>query len=270
MQRFRVHRPVAVSYDRNVQEVLDKWRVHDLNAISVSRLDRLLAEHFDDLYWQGYQAEVASRLIASLCHRRPSLGRGGVDVLPEARSALAGFRAHAHSQSRLPLAKPWVFAVVGLAWADKEYELALGLLMGWDAFLRLPSDLGSLLTTSLVGPGRGPVPRWGLLLYPEEGMVRSKTAAFDEGVLLRHPCWQQGGDRALQRLRAGRKVGQHLFGFTSLSFSQKFASYLHQVPEATAGGASGIRRRKGPNVWEELSEVKLNRCLPTILPVRRR
>ncbi len=41
--------------------------------------------------------------------------------------------------------------------------------------------------------------------------------------------------------QAGRKVGQHLFGFTSLSFSQKFASFLRQVPEAPPAVAYQVR-----------------------------
>ncbi|CAK0814694.1 unnamed protein product [Prorocentrum cordatum] len=177
LQRFKVRRPAQASYDKDVSELLDKWGISDLRAMPVARLDRGLAEHFDDLYLSGYQAEAGPRLPAAVCHRCPRLGRGGLDVLHEARAAMAGFRARARSQSRLPLAKPWVPGVIGLAIVERDFEFALALLLARDTWARLPSDFAALLTTSVVGPGRGPTRHWGFLLYPVEGGFLCKSAA---------------------------------------------------------------------------------------------
>ena len=112
----------------------------------------------------------------------------------------------------MPVGKPIVWTVIGIAALEGDFEWAGAVALAWGGMIRLPSDLVNMTTASLVGPGRGDIPRWALLLYPIEGSTQSKTLAQDEGVLLRAEAWRGGGGDFLKRTRATRPSGTRLSG----------------------------------------------------------
>jgi len=230
LQRYRAKPTTLTVYDNLAAEFLEWARVPALTAFDDEALDTRLAEYLDVLYWEGHQSETGSRLLAAIAHFLPALPSAKNGGLPRARCALAGFRRRAHGSPLTPLPKPVVLGLIGLSALDRDFEYCGALALAWDAMIRLPSDLVSMRTTTLVGPGRGARPRWALLLYPAEAAERSKTLGADEGVILEGKEWRSGGSRFLERLLATRAQGDRLWTFSAPDFISRFHERLARLP----------------------------------------
>ncbi|CAK0874488.1 unnamed protein product, partial [Prorocentrum cordatum] len=201
LQRRKVRAAAISGFDKHVASFLEWAEAPSLEAITADRLDVLLAGYLDKLLWGGELAGAGSRLLASVQCRLPRVPRPKHGGLPLARAALSGFRVHSRSAPMMPVGKPIVWAMIGTAALEGDFEWAGALALAWVGMIRLPSDLVDVTTETLVGPGRGAVPRWARLLYPIEGSTRSRTLLQDEGALLRGTAWRGGGGSFLRQLR---------------------------------------------------------------------
>ncbi|CAK0792247.1 unnamed protein product, partial [Prorocentrum cordatum] len=232
LQRHKVREATIRSFDNHVTSFLAWAAVPSLDDITADRLDALLAAYLDKLFWDGELAETGSRLLAPVQYRLPRVPRPKHGGLPLARAALSGFRVHSRSTPMTPVGKPIVWAMIGIAALEGDFEWAGAVALAWDAMIRLPSDLVGMTVDTLVGPGRGAEPRWALLLYPIEGSACSKSLAQDEGVLLRSAAWRGGGGSFLKLLRAARPAGSPLWSFSAATFGAEFRRRLSLVPGA--------------------------------------
>ena len=185
-------------------------------------LDKMGAECLDFLFFEGYQAERGEKLIAAFQSLHPEIGTAASGSLPRMRAGMRGFRRLAHGYSRTPLVLEAVYAIIGPMVSHGQLDMGRAILVGWDAFLRIPSDLVRLTKRSLIAP----VPeltgnRWGLLLYPEEAVGRSKTAQFDESVILEHPASAALDPVWRTKLPRGPRDGP-LWDFPEIALSKEF------------------------------------------------
>ena len=98
--------------------------------------------------------------------------------------ALKGYRRLAPGMSLGPV--PWAAAaaMMGVQLVAKDEEFAVMLVVQHVAYLR-PSELCNLTAGQVIRPLQGSAASsWALLLAPQEELKASKTAEFDESVLL--------------------------------------------------------------------------------------
>ncbi|CAK0791906.1 unnamed protein product, partial [Prorocentrum cordatum] len=182
MQASRAQ-PQTVAYYRVILSEFERWaEEQDLKLETPEEMDQALSAHMDSLFFEGYNHDQGEKLIAAVKYYDVHGVYQSVEALPRARAALRGFRKRAPGQSRAPLPRPGLAALVGAALFLGMQELAMALEVAWCAYLRLPSDLISMTGSSLIPPQRSTgVSHWALLLYHEEKQPRSKTGQWDEG-----------------------------------------------------------------------------------------
>jgi len=228
LQDAKVSEPTRDYLARVVQEF--RAREATLPPDPRRTLDTALAEYFDHLFFLGYNHEKGDKVMAGLAHFSPQLRRTHKGSnYPQASAALAGFRLRAHGVSRDPLPRPVVFAIIGEMVAAGHRMEALGTFIGWDAFLRLPSDLISMTGASLIPPvKRSGITSWGLLLYPHEQERRSKVGGHDESMLLLAPEFT-GLARLLRQLKADAGPTGRLWKFTGSGYGLVFNEALEKL-----------------------------------------
>lgn len=158
---------------------------------SPAQLDLALAKYFDNLYFEGYTSLCGEKVAAAVMFAVPSMSKHGDHCLVRARRSLRGWSRLAPGRQRLPPPCPCLMAPVGSLCAEKNFWVAVALVVGFVCYLR-PGELDQLTHRQLIGPtpGAGPLyQKWGLLLHPSSEMRFGKTAAQDEGVLLDRCEW---------------------------------------------------------------------------------
>ena len=100
--------------------------------------------------------------------------------------------------------------------------MAVALSIAFDAYLRLPSDLIQMTAVCLIPPARDTSHKvWSLLLYPEEEEARSKSAGFDERIVL-SPVMSAKLSASLARLRAKALQSGAVWTFDGPQFRSQF------------------------------------------------
>ncbi|CAK0839371.1 unnamed protein product, partial [Prorocentrum cordatum] len=222
MQASRAQ-PQTVAYYRVILSEFERWaEEQDLKLETPEEMDQALSAHMDPLFFEGYNHDQGEKLIAAVKYYDVHGVYQSVEALPRARAALRGFRKRAPGQSRAPLPRPGLAALVGAALFLGMQELAMALEVAWCAYLRLPSDLISMTGSSLIPPQRSTgVSHWALLLYHEEKQPRSKTGHWDEGCLLDSDRVTAMGP-LLQALVRRAGPSQPLWSFSAAQFRVLF------------------------------------------------
>ena len=208
------------NFEREWNELSAFCRTFRLALTTSTTADIAISRYLDSLFLDGYNHDKGEKAIAAARHFRPDLPLGDSRSMPRTYAAVRGFRRLAPGHTRPPLPRPALFAAVGLAGATGRLELALALALSWDCCLRLPSDLVRLTGASLIPPTNASR-AWGLLMYPDEQGVRSKTGNFDEGVVLSRVMSAAAGE-ALARLQALRAPTELLWTFNAGQFQRAF------------------------------------------------
>ena len=197
----------------------EQWAVsRKIPMRDFDEVDRAVVEYLDHLFLQGAAADHGDKLLLALSHRHPEMSKGCPANPFRARAAMRGFRKLAHGLSRAPLPRQGLLAMVGAALHLKWHEFALALLLGWSAFLRLPSDLVRMVGASLVPPAPAAGVRcWGLLLYPQEVETLGKTLIHDESILLDDSDFAPLGP-LLTQLKKNKLDTSPLWSFTQNQF----------------------------------------------------
>ena len=85
------------------------WAVQtSVTWTTVGELDQAMVEYMDRLFFLGCSGDVASETLAAVKFFYPEVGRYGVQSLPRAARALAGWAKVAPRAARLPV--PWALA----------------------------------------------------------------------------------------------------------------------------------------------------------------
>jgi len=267
-------RPQTVTQYTDYVERFRQWLPqHGAEVTSVSVLDVLLCEFFEDLYFHGHNHDVADKTLAAIQFCSLGIRLKQPCELPRAVRAARGFRRLAPGHSRAPL--PWV-ALVALATtaaATGLWEMAVALVLQFVCYLR-PSELLGLEVGNVSFPSEAArLKGVALLLFPEEGLVTGKTKEFDESVIFDREELMTGMCAALRSLMRGKPKGAKLFSLTYASYVQNFhqlaeisgVSALQPHPYALRhGGASddyltkkldleGVRRK---GRWRSFSSVR--------------
>ena len=120
-------------------------------------------------------------------------------------------------------------AAIGVAAANRDREMAVALELSWDGFLRLPSDLITMVGSTLIPPvAAGGLPKWSLLLHPQEQVRRSKTLGHDEGVVL-HSSALNSADMFLRDLKNNAGPQGAVWSFDTRAFNCKFRSLMSTI-----------------------------------------
>ncbi|CAK0901263.1 unnamed protein product [Prorocentrum cordatum] len=115
-------------------------------------------------------------------------------------------------------------AIIGAGVCCGLLDCCLGLLVAWDARLRLASASIGMMGGSLVTPARrSRIDRWTILLFPKELPDRSKTGQFEEGVVLESDAVQCVSS-ALNALKLRSQADRPLWPSSSPRFRQEFAA----------------------------------------------
>ena len=177
LQLLSVSRSVRRKYRRLLQ-AFRRWLGRRGSTFRAgSRLDSSLARYLTEKFAGGLDLGEAQKLMAAVKFALPLYGRFGQLELPCSMQAMSGWRKRNPPRARLPL--PWeAFAaiVVWLVLQRQEWELAVGLVIAFHAYLR-PIDLFSLKVGQVIAPvGRSrSARRWSLLLHPRERGRPSKA-----------------------------------------------------------------------------------------------
>ena len=244
--------------------VFEKWALQEkIPCSSWTEVDKALVEYLDVLFLNGGAAEQGDKLLLALGHRNPDMGRGAPGDPYRARAAMRGFRKLARSHSRAPLPRAGLLAIVGAALHLGFTELALGLLVGWSAYLRLPSDLVRMTGASLVRPApRAGAPFFGILLYPQEGEELGKTLVNDESIMLDTPDMKLVAP-SLHALKKRTLDHEALWSFTQAEFYRKFNQCTllaglqtqvspYQIRHGAASADALTKARSLPEIQERL------------------
>ncbi|CAK0790077.1 unnamed protein product, partial [Prorocentrum cordatum] len=224
LQTSRAGHGTQLHYQRAYTDFLDWSQGEKLRLSTVVDLDRALASYLDHLFFDGWNRDQGEKTSAAVLFFHPSQGLKRPGALEGSRAALKGFKKMAPGKTRRPLPKQGVFAIIGAGVFCGLLDFCLGLLVAWDAYLRLPSDLIGMVGGSLVAPARqSRINRWAILLFPEELPDRSKTGHFDEGMVLESDA-VQSVSFALSALKARSQKDKPLRPFSGPRFRRDFAA----------------------------------------------
>ena len=227
---------------------------------TTSELDLALARYLDMLYFEGFSQSRGQKTVAALRYYRPECELNGPRGLVHTRAALSGFRRRAPGGTRRPLPRPAYLAILGAALHLRLKEFALALVIAWDGFLRLPTDIVEMVGGSLVAPSPSAgVLVWGLLLFPSEAARPSKVGHFDEGMLLKG---REASllDASLHALKRGSTPSGRLWSFDSAEFRRLFtrcatlANLGHLKPYQLRHGAASHAALAGELAPDQIQE----------------
>ena len=106
-----------------------------------------------------------------------------MEFLPLAKEALAGWRKLAPGGMRLPVPEEFIFDYAHLALDDGLLDIAFGMILQYDTYLR-PSECLALTHAHLGFPAGGRYNKWSIVIAPFQLGSATKTGKFDDSVLV--------------------------------------------------------------------------------------
>lgn len=169
---------------------------------------------------EGHPSHRGDKILASVLHFNPKMGRLAHAQLPRAVRALKGWRRLAPGQSRKAWPLPVWAAVAHELVRQQQLPMALYMMLGLCSYPR-PAELLAIRKMSLVPPTPQVTEFWSFLLNPSEFNKPSKTAEFDSSVLIDTKYMLPWVKVLLKELSMGRKE-ETVWDFTYAEFSQGF------------------------------------------------
>ena len=130
LQSAAVATTTASSYQKDVERFI-QWAGGSVPSEDAQAMGWLLAEFLDELFFQGEQLAVGTKMLAAILHEWPRLGRGVRNSLPLARQALQGWKRLNPSRARLPLHWRIAFSIADLMLDKEEPWGALGVVVAF-------------------------------------------------------------------------------------------------------------------------------------------
>ncbi|CAK0804177.1 unnamed protein product, partial [Prorocentrum cordatum] len=225
----------------------------------VPELDVALVTFFNQLFFDGYPSEEATKYMAALAHCRAAPGRLQV-AFPRAARAAKGWARLVPPRSRLPL--PWPIACLMIDWMldAGETTAAAATAVCFALYLR-PAELLSLTREQVIPPAEGAPPGrtflnfWSVVLRPMECAQPSKTGVYDEGLLLDSPefTWLPP---LLQALRARAAPGGLVFDMSYNQWALVFRRAATALHLGVLGPPSLCTLRHGGASHEYLAKFR--------------
>jgi len=171
-----------------------------LDITNSSQVDQLLVDYMNRCFFEGHQAFVGDRLIASWLHHHPEYSRTGVKRIPRALRALRGWRRLCPGRSRTPYPLA-VWCGLSVLMLERGFpKMAIFLMMSLSTYAR-PAELLRLRVMSLIRPATGVTSSWSILMSPEELGQPSKTGEYDISLLLDSPYLSFWGAKVFNKLK---------------------------------------------------------------------
>ncbi|CAK0895503.1 unnamed protein product, partial [Prorocentrum cordatum] len=209
----------AAQYRQRVQEFLSWHHSSDAILDHPAELDAALVFFMNREFESGHKSWRGEKLLAGVIFHRPQYGRHGADHLPRSLRALKGWCKASPSHSRRPMTIG-MWAAICVEMARMGYLLAAALSLVMVECCLRPGEMPGLAPRSFLPPAPSGVTSWVLLLFPQEGNLRSKTGESDDSIPLdsRRFVWMDSVCRVLSR----RRGSDRLLGWTYREYVSVF------------------------------------------------
>ena len=183
--------------------------------------DELVRDFIETKFWAGHPASEATAAIAAVGWLLPQFSRHGLDRLPLARQAAAGFMRLDPARTRLPLPAVVIAALANELVRMDAMSAARAVSLAMMAYLR-PGEVVALRWRQLVPPEPAAGNDFAaLLLHPFEAGKSSKTGSYDDTVPLDLPE-QQHLATALLAMKKLRHPDDLIFNLSLAELSKLF------------------------------------------------
>jgi len=244
-----VSRATSLDYAKRLNEFVTFCAALGVALGTDEEIEMGLLEFFDSAYLSGKPLDHGTKLLAAVGWHWPRLHRcTRSGKLPRARRALQGWGRVAPLLTRLPLPWPVVVLIATALALRRRPDLALGVLVAADCYLR-PGQLLSLRGSSVVPaqPHLGNAFRHtALLLFPRTEVDSSKRNEFDDSVVM-DSAGRKWISVALERLAQERPQNELLFAISDLKFRLLFQTMADAVGFAHLDCSPHVLRHVGPS-----------------------
>ena len=151
-------------YEKEHTTFITFAKTKGIDITNSSQVDQLSANYMNQCFFDGHQAFVEDRLIASWLHHHPEYSRTGVKTIPKALRALRGCRRLCPGRSRNPYPLA-VWCGPSVLMLERGFPKMAIFLMSLSTYAR-PAEL--LRATGVTSS-------WSILMSPEEPGQPSKT-----------------------------------------------------------------------------------------------
>jgi hypothetical protein len=235
-------------YHKLVSSFLIFCENRGLSLDHATDVDVALNAKLNEMFLEGMDIALGSKLVAGWQHFFPRYGRHGDYSLPRALRALKGWRRLGPPRSRVGITFFEVAAIAARLCQTGYFLMCVWVLLGHAGYLGPSTNMG-LRRACLVPPVDGVSKYWGLLLlHASEFGMRSKTGSQDDAVLLDSPDLLWLG-KVLPLLKVGRPE-EKIWPFTYHEVVVQFAKVCKEL-EITA--VPYQLRHTGPS-WDRLQE----------------
>jgi integrase len=215
---------------------------------TAAEVDKALCLMLDQMFLEGEDLSKAQYMMAAMLFKWPQFQSPKQMLLPVSKQSLQGWRKLEPPRSRLPL--PWeaVCLMAEHMMGHDMVEEALMMLLAFVMYLR-PGEVCKLRCQDLVPPvgqGRREASKWSLVLHPEEELVPSKTAEFDETLLFDLPYTKFVAISVHQWRRTSSRPGHQLiFSKTASQLREAMVSVAQKCALQPLGDPHPYRSRHG-------------------------
>ena len=158
-----------------VSQVVDR-----LKDLEVAKLDNMMVDYLDSLYFDGGSVGEAEKSKAALCFAIPSIS--ALSMVRTTR-AIAGFRRLAPGGIRSPLPYELLCAIVGVIASAGKLEFCLALLIAFTCYLR-PNELFMRVRDLVLPRSSTDLIKAAINLGARDSGKPTKTGVFDDAVIL--------------------------------------------------------------------------------------
>ncbi len=215
----RAVRPATKKY---YSSILRDFQAHAAPLGSMNtddELDAHLTEYCDYLFFEGYPGSMGTKLWAAVMDEMPRFSRFGSDRLPRFGRTLQAWGRLAPGQTRDPLPRLHMLAVVFTLVRWRLPHMALWVLLTFVGYFR-PSETMLIRVKDIIAPTIS-VSHYSVQLHSLEAGRPSKVGVFNDGVSLDAPAPVWLG-RTLQGLGLHLLPHDRLFQFEYSELKSKF------------------------------------------------
>ena len=215
---------------------------------TAAEVDKALCLMLDQMFLEGEDLSKAQYMMAAVLFKWPQFQFPKQMLLPVSTQSLQGWRKLEPPRSRLPLRWEAVCLMAEHMMGHDMVEEALMMLLAFVMYLR-PGEVCKLRCQDLVPPvgqGRREASKWSLVLHPQEELVPSKTAEFEETLLFDLPYTKFVAISVHQWRRTSSRPGHQLiFSKTASQLREAMVSVAQKYALQPLGDPHPYRSRHG-------------------------
>jgi len=173
-------------YTEFLEELQEFQDDNGLKGSAPDEKDDLIARWITNQFAEGEESFRGSYMIAAVAWKEPRYGKWGSDKLPLARQCLASWKTLSPGLTRLPFASGLVDGLAMQVHLIGGWRMAAEPILQRIFYLR-PGEASRLRSRHLIPPGPHGIltsPKWSIILHEAELGIPSKTAEYDESLVL--------------------------------------------------------------------------------------